>query len=199
MSDNNFLKEAIDSHLEDENSSRVYWNKRREEQKPLKTEAELTAFDWKCIAENQERAIISHYAHDFITEWRAGDSEDDYGLEYEEHYISIRNLDNKDVKFFMYACPVAMRKCSKCHEKIIGYEIFSDTDSQPFDSFDEFAAKNNLPVGWQDDHHWDEAKQYLCSESKKKTYQERYDEQPAWYRDELTRADGHFPPPRADY
>lgn len=199
MSENNFLKEAIQDYLEEENSSIVYWNKRREEQKPLKTEAELTAGEWKWIAENQERAIISHYAHDFITDWRAGDNPEDYGLEYDESIVTIRNLDNNDVKFTMFACPVAMRRCHKCRETIVAYEIYSGLEEQPFDSFDEFAAKHNLPVGWQDNHHWDSARQYLCSESKKKTYQEEYDAQPAWYKDELTRADGHFPMPRADY
>ena len=199
MSENNFLKEAINDYLEDINSSTIYWNKRREEQKPLKTKENLTAKDWEYIAENQERAIISHYAHDFITDWRAGDNYDDYGLEYDEYEVTIRTLDNKDIKLTMLACPVASRKCHKCKTTIVAYEIFGDLGEQPFDSFEEMAAKYNLPEDWQDHDHWEAAKQYLCSESKKKTYQEVYDEQPAWYKDELTRADGHFPMPRADY
>ena len=201
MRENNFLKEAIDNHLEELNYSVAYYNKNRpdEEHKPLKTEKDIRADEWKMIAEYQESSLLAHYGHDFVTEWRAGDDEDDYGLEYELQRVTLRTLDDKDIKLNMYACPTAMRKCYKCGEKIIAYEIFDDLSDQTFDSFDEFAVKHNLPIGWQDEHHWDEAKQLLCPKSKKRSHGEAYDAQPAWYKDELTRADGHFPMPRSDY
>jgi len=202
-----YMKKATDQWLEEINSSIVYANKHWDKKapKPLKTEDDLTASDWKIISEMTQSLIISSLQHDWNGDWKAGDNPryDDY-LEYEEHFVSIETKDGKEKSFRLLAVPYKTMKCYKCKEVKTGYLIMDDIYEQKeylrgCETWEEFAKQFNLIEDFHKDIQYEKEKGWVCSESHKQTYYDAYEAQPAWYKDELTRADGFYPSPRADY
>lgn len=203
----NFHEQAVNQVLEFMNEGIRWQNKQRKGQVllPLKTVDDFTASDWKEVSEMTQGLVISSLSHDYVTEWRAGDNpyHDDY-LEYEEAFISILNNEDVEVSVRLLACPVIMKQCFKCKDKKYGYEIMDDLYQQKkylqgAETWDEFAEEHNLPIGFQNTYHFEKKNGWVCPQHHKSTYHDAYEAQPAWYKDELIRADGFYPSPRADY
>lgn len=203
-----FHDQAVRIVLEQLNETISYQNKydrKGQVPMPYKTVEDFTAYDWKEVSQLTEGIVISSLAHDYCTEWRAGDTprHDDY-LEYEEALVSIQNNEGDDVSVRLLACPTIMKQCFKCKDKMYGYEIMDDLYQQKkylrgCTTWDEFAEEHNLPIGFQKNYQFEKKKGWVCTEAHKSTYHEAYESQPAWYKDELIRADGFYPSPRADY
>lgn len=202
-----FHQQAVNQVLEFINEGIRWQNKRRKGQVliPLKTVDDFTASDWKEVSELTEGLVISSLSHDYVTEWRAGDNpyHDDY-LEYDETTVSIENLDGEMLSITLLACPTIMKQCFKCKDKKYGHEIMNDLHQQKkwmrgAETWDEFAELMNFPKGFQNQIHFEKKNGWVCPQSHKSTYHDAYEAQPAWYKDELIRADGFYPSPRADY